>query len=315
MKKKNKINDNEIVEIITKWINSYNFEPIIFFIPFVILSGSFTFSARTLIRAILFCIITVIPILCTILNLVFDQNLNHIGINYNYDVNGNKFVGLIILCIFQITFMIIVTLLWHKRYWKFLPEFTLTTREEIKRMFTHYVYLISLIHSNIIIIGYWILINWSYRTRTTYIDYGNTLFTDKFFDIIPYPLILFTIMVQKESRLRIFAYYLLSIVLCVLIFLYTVPTCFIPSNYIGTDSIIKNCDFTNQIRWSPSYQISFIIGMVSVLILMLSFFNAYLCQRNFGKKFKVYLDYEVEPIEFEYKNDPLLDQDTDDENE
>lgn len=71
---------------------------------------------------------------------------------------------------------------------------------------------------------------------------------------------------------------------------------------------------------------------------MLSFFNAYLCQRNFGKKLKVYckyfksltilhitiflnlnffffiVDYEVEPIEFEYKDDPLLDQDTDDEN-
>lgn len=26
------------------------------------------------------------------------------------------------------------------------------------------------------------------------------------------------------------------------------------------------------------------------------------------------VDYEVEPIEFEYKDDPLLDQDTDDEN-
>ncbi|RIA89897.1 hypothetical protein C1645_771189 [Glomus cerebriforme] len=53
--------------------------------------------------------------------------------------------------------------------------------------------------------------------------------------------------------------------------------------------------------------------MISILILMLSFFNAYLCQRNFGKKLKVYLAYEVEPIEFEYKNDPLLDQDIDDD--
>ncbi|CAB5340530.1 uncharacterized protein OCT59_028287 [Rhizophagus irregularis] len=365
MKKKIKINNNnEIVEII-KWINSYNLlekiflitlciyiifllfggvtilsVPIIFLIPFVVLSGCLTFSARTLIRAILFCIVTVIPILCTILNMVFDHNLseyceefktlyndcindyqNNIGIKNNYDVNENELIGLIILCIFQVTFMIIVALLWQKRYWKFLPKFALTTREEIKRMFTHYIYVISLIHSNVIIIGYWISINWFYRTRNTYMNYRNTLFTNQFFDIIPYSLILFIVKiiiikkgVQKESRLKISVYYILNIALCVIIFLNTVPTCLIPSNYIGTDSIIKKCDFTNQIRWSPLYQLSFIMGMVSILILLLSIFNVYLCQRNFGKKLKVYLDYEVEPIEFEYKDDPLLDQDTDDEN-
>lgn len=60
-------------------------------------------------------------------------------------------------------------------------------------MFTHYIYLISLIHSNVIIIGYWISINWFYRTRNTYMNYRNTLFTNKFFDIIPYSLILFIV--------------------------------------------------------------------------------------------------------------------------
>ncbi|RIA89896.1 hypothetical protein C1645_876427 [Glomus cerebriforme] len=209
MKKKNKIN-KEIVEI-KEWINSWNLlekifiivfclymifllveaitnlnEQIFFFIPFVILSGGLTVRARTLIRAILFCIVTIIPILCTILTLAFDHNLNeyckevkkflyddcinvhqnninNIGIKYNDYVDNNAktyLAGLIILCIFQITFMIIVVLLWRMRYWKFLPEFTLTTRKNIKQMFTKYVCLISTIHLNIIIVGYWITINW-----------------------------------------------------------------------------------------------------------------------------------------------------------
>ncbi|RGB26533.1 hypothetical protein C1646_746796 [Rhizophagus diaphanus] len=68
----------------------------------------------------------------TLYNDCINDYQNNIGIKNNYDVNGNKLIGLVILCIFQVTFMIIVALLWQKRYWNFLPEFALTTREEIK---------------------------------------------------------------------------------------------------------------------------------------------------------------------------------------
>jgi len=94
--------------------------------------------------------------------------------------------------------------------------------------------------------------------------------------------------VQKES-IRLLGFYIFNLALCVLIFLQIIQFCFIPSNYIGVNFRIKKCDFTNQIHWSLPYQLSFILGMISILILMLSFLyflNAYLCQRDFGKNLK-----------------------------
>ena len=90
-------------------------------------------------------------------------------------------------------------------------------------MFTQFVYLISLIHSNVIIVGYWITINWIYKMRLTYMNYNNRiLLSKKFHNIIsfPLPLLIFMILMIKKgvSKSHIYIKFLLKITNNILLF-------------------------------------------------------------------------------------------------
>ncbi|CAG8643136.1 14418_t:CDS:1, partial [Funneliformis caledonium] len=51
-----------------------------------------------------------------------------------------------------------------------------------------------------------------------------------------------------------FCFYVLNFTLCIVIISKTISICTIPTNYIGPNSPVKQCDFANKIRWSPPYQ-------------------------------------------------------------